>query len=128
MWIGTHAALAHGRQLGQFRLQAALGVEQFLRAIALQPVFQQLEVFGMVDIHGNGHLVGAEGAFDLLAIDPFRAGPALRRSENDHGPARAREVGVDAGLVLNASDLLDDPIECRAMASCISAGSSPSTK
>ena len=39
--IRAHASIASGRQFGQFRFQAALLIEEFLRAIAPQPVFQQ---------------------------------------------------------------------------------------
>src|ERR1700690_1582621 len=46
MGIGAHASLAFGREFGQFRFEAARLVEQFLRLVALQPVFQQLEVSG----------------------------------------------------------------------------------
>ena len=45
--IRAHAAFAFGRQLGQFRLQAALLIEELLGPIASQPVFEQLEVLGM---------------------------------------------------------------------------------
>ena len=38
--IRTHASVALGRQFGQFRFQAALLVEEFLRPVAAQPVFQ----------------------------------------------------------------------------------------
>ena len=74
--IGAHASLALGRQFGQFRLQAALLVEELLRPVAPQPVFQQLEVFGMGG-RVERHLVRAEGAFDLQAVDHLRPGPAL---------------------------------------------------
>ena len=45
--IRAHASFALGRKFGQFRFQAALLIEEFLRPVAPQPVFQQLEVFGM---------------------------------------------------------------------------------
>ena len=38
--IGAHAPVALGREFGQFRFQAALLIEEFLRPVALQPVFQ----------------------------------------------------------------------------------------
>ena len=67
-----------GRKFGQFRLQAALLVEEFLGPVASQPVFQHLEMFGMGGRVGERHLVRAERAFDLFAIDDLRPGPALR--------------------------------------------------
>ena len=39
---------------------------------------------------GQRHLVGAERALDLLAVDDRRAGPALRRAQHDHRPGRRR--------------------------------------
>ena len=57
--------------------QAALLVEEFLRPVAPQPVFQQLEVLGMAGRVGERHLVRTEGAFDLQAIDHLRPRPAL---------------------------------------------------
>ena len=45
--IRAHASFALGRQFGQFRFQASLLIEEVLRPVAPQPVFQQLEVFGM---------------------------------------------------------------------------------
>ena len=76
MGIRAHAAFALGRKFGQFRFQSALLIEEFLRSVAAQPVFQQLEMFGMY-IWMQRHLMRAESAFDLQAIDDFRPGPAL---------------------------------------------------
>ena len=45
--IRAHTAFALGCESGQFRFQSALRIEQFLGPIAAQPVFQQLEVFGV---------------------------------------------------------------------------------
>ena len=65
--IRPHASLTLGRKFGQFRFQAALFVEEFLRPVALQPIFQELEVFGMSGWVGERHLVCPEGAFNLQA-------------------------------------------------------------
>ena len=111
--IRAHAAVALGRKFGQFRFQAALLVEEFLRPIAPQPVFQQLEMFGMGGRIGERHLVRAERAFDLQAIDHLGPGPALGRIEDDHRPARTRGVAVDAGVLLDLLDLLHRRVERR---------------
>ena len=76
MGIGAHASFAPGSQFGQFRFQAALALEEFLRPVAHEPVFQQFEVFGMSP-GVERHLVRTEGAFDRQAIDRLRPGPAL---------------------------------------------------
>ena len=75
--IRAHAPFALGRKFGQFRFQAALVIEEFLRPVAPQPVFQQLEVFGMGGRIGERHLVRPEGAFHLQAVDHLRPRPAL---------------------------------------------------
>ena len=76
MGIRAHASAPLGRKFGQFRFQAALVIEEFLGPIAPQPVFQQFEVFGLTG-WVERHLVRTEIAFDLLAIDHCRSGPAL---------------------------------------------------
>lgn len=65
MWIRAHPPFTLGRKLGELRLQAALLVEQLLRPVAPEPVFQQLEVLGMGGRVGERHLVRPEGAFNL---------------------------------------------------------------
>ena len=60
MGIRAHAPFALGRKFGQFRFQAALVIEEFLRPVAPQPVFQKLEMFGMGGRVGKRHLVRAE--------------------------------------------------------------------
>jgi hypothetical protein len=111
--VRAHAPVASGRKFGQFRLQAALLIEEFLRSVAPQPVFQQLEVFGMGGRVGERHLMRSEGAFNLQAIDRLRPRPALGRSEHDHRPARTPEFAMGAGVLLDFLDLLDRRIERR---------------
>ena len=50
-------------------MQAALLVEEFLRPVAAQPLFQHCEMFGMRGRVGERHLMRAERSFDLPAID-----------------------------------------------------------
>ena len=75
--IRAHASFALGCQFGQFRFEATLRVEQFLRPVAPQPVFQQLQMFGMRGRVGERHLVRTESAFNLQAVNHLRPGPAL---------------------------------------------------
>ena len=96
------AAVAAGGQFGEFGQEPAGGVEQLLGLVAFQPGFELLQMLGILLRVGQRHLMGAEGAFDLLAVDDLGAGPALGRDEDDHRPARARWVmraaaGIDAG-------------------------------
>ena len=82
--------MARRRERGEFLAELAAFVEQFLRPVALHPVFELLQMFGVLEI-GDRHLMRAPGALDRLAVDEFRAGPALGRAEDDHRPARALE-------------------------------------
>src|SRR5664279_5817133 len=76
------------RQCGKLLAEFALLVEQFPWPVAHQPVFQLLQMFGILEIR-NRNLMRAPGAFNRFAIDEFRSGPALWSAENDHRPARA---------------------------------------
>src|SRR6185437_12852971 len=58
------------------------------------------------------HLVGPERALDLAAVDDFWAGPALRRDEDEHRPARPPQVS-GARTLLNPVDRVERLIECR---------------
>ena len=75
--VGAHPPVALRRQLGQFRHQPAVLIEQFLGLIALHPAFELLDMFGMLGIHEQRHLVRPEGALDRQAVDFLRPGPAL---------------------------------------------------
>ena len=74
-------------QLGEFGLEPALGVEQLLGPVALHPLFEDLDVLGLVHV-AHRHLVAAPVVLALLAVDLRRAGPALGRAEDDHRPGR----------------------------------------
>jgi len=76
--IRAHPPSAPGRKLGEFRFQAALLIEEFLRPVASQPVFQQLEMCGRGGRrYRDWILMRPERAFDLPAIDHFRSCPTL---------------------------------------------------
>ncbi len=76
--IRAHAPFALGRQFRQFRFQAALFIEEFLRPVALQPVFQQFEVLRR-SRRGNGkrYLMRTERALDLFAAKNASAPSSL---------------------------------------------------
>ncbi len=76
--IRTHAAFAFGCEFGQFRFQTALLVKDLLWPVAPQPVFEHREMFGIGGRVFDRHLVRAEGAFNLQAINHLRSRPALR--------------------------------------------------
>src|SRR5580704_16041337 len=62
-------------------------VEQFVRPIALHPVFKLLEMFGIFEIRDR-NLVCTPGPLHRLAIHELWPGPAFWRTEHDHGPTR----------------------------------------
>jgi hypothetical protein len=57
--VVAHPAVAFRRQLGQFRFESAVGVEQLLRPVALHPLFEQGYVIGLGRHLGQRHLVRA---------------------------------------------------------------------
>ena len=105
MRVGAHAALALGRKREDVRHRVALLVEELLGLVAAQPVLDLTDVLRRVGL--DGHLVSAPVVLDLGAVDVVRAGPALRRTQYDHGPGRAAEVAGLAGVGLEGEDLLD---------------------
>ena len=75
--ICSHASFSLGRKFGQFRFQASLLIEEFFGLVASQPVFQQLEVFGIARQVGQRNLMRAKRAFNRQTIDNLRPRPAL---------------------------------------------------
>ena len=108
--IRAHASFALGRKFGQFRFQAALLIEEFLRPVAPQPVFQLLEVFGMGGRVGERHLVRTEGALNLQSIDHLSV-PSSPWVNSERSSASADERRRS----LLACIALDSPI-CSTMA------------
>src|SRR5207249_9459044 len=76
MRIGAHAALAWRSEFGKFRAELAGLVEQFLRAIALHPLFQNLHMPRLAHVT-HRHLMRAEGAFRRFAVDHLWTTPAF---------------------------------------------------
>jgi hypothetical protein len=109
--IGAHATFPEGSESGEFREQSPLGIEEFLGPIAAEPGFDECEVLWMGGWIGERNLMGAEGAFDLEAIDDLGAGPALRRAEDDHGPLGTGGIAMGPGVLLDSPDLGDDDVE-----------------
>ena len=103
--------VAAGGEFSQFGPQAAGSIEQLLRAIALQPFLQLLQLLGMMLRIAQGHLVRAERSLHLQPIDELGPGPALGRNQHDHRPVRALGVAAAAGLDLNSANFVDDLIE-----------------
>src|SRR5208282_3986357 len=105
--VRSHAAVTGWSEHGKFVAELAVFIEQFARPIALHPIFELLQVLWILEICDR-NLMRAPRALDWLAVHEFRSGPAFRRAENKHGPARALQtliVGRGARRVLDRSNL-----------------------
>ena len=85
--IGAHPSFALRRQIGQFRIETAVLIEEFLGLIAFHPAFQLRDMIGMLCIDQERHLVRSEGALTFQAIDLFRSRPPFGGPQDDHWPA-----------------------------------------
>ncbi len=109
--VGAHAAGASRGKVGQLGPEAAAVVEQLRGSVALHPLFEDAHM-GRVLVHlAHRHLVRAPVVLGALAIDFFRARPALGCAKHDHRPARAfRETILDAHP-LDALNFADDLVQ-----------------
>src|ERR1700689_3789504 len=73
---------------GEPLCELAAFVEQLVRPIALHPIFELLEMFGVLEI-GERDLMCAPGPLNRLAVHELWSGPAFWRAEHDHGPTRS---------------------------------------
>ncbi len=114
MRVRAHPAMPGRRELRDFRTDLAARVEQLGGAIAAHPRIELREMLGLLEI-GDRDLVRAPRAFDRQAIDDLGPGPAFRRLEHDHRPARTggRGGGRGAGVGLDRLDRVEHRIERR---------------
>src|SRR5690606_21426968 len=60
------------------------------------------------------HLVRTPGLFGLVAVHLVGTGPTLGRAEHDHRPGWSLRVSVGPGILLDRTDVREDPVErCR---------------
>ena len=109
--VRTHATLADGGKRAQLGQQAAAVVEQLLRAIAAQPRLEDSAVALVLPRRTDRHLVRAPRPFDLQAVDLAGAGPALRRAQDQHRPARPLLVPVCSCTLLDLLDVVEGVVE-----------------
>ncbi len=95
------------REHRQRRAQRAVFVEQLFGAIALEPLFELRQVRGILGQLRQRHLVRTPVAFGRQAVDRYRPGPAFRRTQHDHRPARPAFRIARARVVLNAVNLVE---------------------
>ena len=79
--------MARRRKRRELVAEFASFVEQFVRPVALHPIFELLEMFGIFEIRDR-NLMRAPSPLHRLAVHEFWSGPAFWRAEHDHGPTR----------------------------------------
>src|SRR6516225_11633442 len=89
MRVGAHAAGALRSKVGQLGSVPPAAVEELRRSVALHPVFQDGYMSLILMHFTHRHLVRAPIVLGALAIDFFRARPALGCAKYDHRPAGA---------------------------------------
>ena len=110
-------------------LKPPVVVEQLLRLVAPHPLFELLQP-GRVLLARRPSAPGATASpFELVPADLRRAGPALRRAQDDHRPARAERRCRCRGPASARPGCRRRTCRCvAAIAWCIVSGSDPSTK
>jgi hypothetical protein len=85
-------------------------VKELLGPIAAQPFLQDAKVLaGHV---GYRDLVRPPGALDREAVDLLGARPPLRRTQDDHRPARTFGDTLVASGMLDLRDLVERLVQC----------------
>ena len=107
--VGAYLSVSHRSQSFQLRDQLSVLIKKLFRMVAHQPVSQHVQMLRL--IHHDRHLMGAEGAFDLLAVHHFRSRPALGRAQHDHGPLGSGGIMVFPGVFLNGLDIVHGGIQ-----------------
>src|SRR2546423_4276768 len=86
MGIGSHATITYGCKCGEFRDQTTRLVEHFFWVITAHPLVKKVQM-SRIGLHiGQRDLVRKKGPLDLAAIDLFRPGPPLGRTQDNHRP------------------------------------------
>ena len=111
-------------------LRVPFAVEQLFGTVALtSSPCSSFRLAGVVAYVGKRHLVRPPRALDLVALDLFRSGPALRRAQHDHRPPRADRISrrrAPSFCCARISPMASSNVA--AILWCIVAGSWPSTK
>ena len=90
---GAHPEFARGGVRRDVRAEAPGAVEEFAGPVRFEPVPQLRQVLRVGAYLGQRHLMAPPRSFHLQPVDYLGPGPALRRAQHDHGPARCRGVG-----------------------------------
>ena len=107
MGVGAHPPATDGRELPELGHEAAALVEQLLGPVAAEPLLELPEVLRVVAHLRERHLVGAPRPLHRPPVDLLRAGPPLRRPQDEHRPPRTLDRILGPG---SRADL-GDPVE-----------------
>ena len=107
--VQTHAPGALGNKVHHVVFRGTVFVKQLLGAVAFQPVFQQMQMLLVGNL--NGHLMGAEGTLDFLAVHHFRTGPALGGTQHNHGPTGTLVHALFPGAALIFQNFRDAGVQ-----------------
>jgi len=111
--VRAHPPMTRRRQRAQPLDQPPLLVEELLGPVGPHPRLELPAMPVVVPGGGQRDLMGAPGALDLHPVDAVRAGPPLRRHQQDHRPRPPLEVAVLAGRALDLQDQVVGPVERR---------------
>ena len=95
--VRAHAPLALRRKLRVFRAKSPVFVEELFGVITSHPILEHLQFIRARSRSVKRNLMSAERALDGLAVKLLGAGPALRRTQNDHRPQRALAEAIGRG-------------------------------
>ena len=116
MRVGAHPPATDRREFPELGHEAAALVEQLFGPVAAKPLLELLEVRRVVAHLGERHLMGAPRPLHRLPVDHLRSGPPLRRSQDEHGPARALDRILGAGSRADLGDPIERLVERRGKA------------
>jgi hypothetical protein len=97
--------LPDGRESREFIDELAVFVEQFFGLVTLHPGLKNLEMLRIFTDRRQRDLMRSECAFDGDSIHFLRAGPSLRRAEDNHGPDGLLFESALTSLLLNSPNL-----------------------
>ena len=130
VWVGPHAAVALGRQFGQFGDQPALFVEQLLRPVAAHPALERGDVVRMGGAP-PGSAPGARGTCPRSSARPAPSARSTLSASEARSSASAGATGLFEARALSWISLISPTVArstVSAISLCMVAGSSPSTK
>jgi hypothetical protein len=111
--IGAHSSAAFGNDRAEGLNGCARLIEETLRLVASHPVLEDLEMCRVSGGVSDGDLVSTPVTLQVIVVKLARSGPALRTSENDHGPQGSLGLARVTTFLLDLSDLVHTVFERR---------------